>query len=156
MAMKNHARLYQACLLLLALATISAGALADELCGRVVAVADGDTITVLDEAKQQHKIRLNGIDAPEKNQDFGQASKQHLSDLVFGKDVVVSWSKIDKYGRIVGTVLIGSTNANLEQLKAGFAWYYCQYESDVPVNNRSAYAAAEADARQAARHTRPL
>ena len=53
--------------------------------GKVVSVADGDTITVLDADKTQHKIRLNGIDAPEKAQPFGQRSKQSLSDLVFGK-----------------------------------------------------------------------
>src|SRR5438045_2771120 len=78
-----------------ALATM---AQSSELRGRVVSVADGDTITVLDASNTQHKIRFNGIDAPEHNQDFGQASKKHLSDLVFGKDVVVKWSKTDKYG----------------------------------------------------------
>ena len=115
--------------------------------GRVVAIADGDTLTVLDGQNQQHKIRLNGIDAPESGQEFGQASKRNLSELVFGKDVAVFGSKIDKYERRVGTVLIGSTNANLEQLKAGLAWFYRQYAGDVPEIERTQYEAAEAEAR---------
>lgn len=122
-----------------------------ELRGTVVGVSDGDTVTVLDGDRQQHKVRLNGVDAPESAQDFGQESKRNLSALVFGKDVVVKWSKRDKYGRVIGTVLIGATNANLEQLKAGLAWYYRQYERDVPPENRQAYAKAEVEARQTKR-----
>ena len=72
--------------------------------GRVVKVADGDTLTLLDAANNQHKIRLNAIDAPEKDQAFGQKSKQRLSDYVFGKEVAVRWKSKDKYGRILGTV----------------------------------------------------
>src|SRR5262245_12419994 len=88
-----------AVLLLLFVAT---SATADTLTGRVVAVADGDTITVLDASHVQHKIRLAGIDSPEKAQPFGQRSKQNLSALVYRKDVTVEWSKRDRYGRIVG------------------------------------------------------
>eukprot|EP01041_Mallomonas_annulata_P033793 gene33793-56465_t len=83
--------------------------------GRVVGVADGDTITVLDDNKVQHKIRLAGIDAPEKKQPFGQRSKQSLSDLVFDKAVTVETNKRDKYQREVGKVLVDRTDANLEQ-----------------------------------------
>lgn len=130
---------------------LAIGALAEELRGRVISISDGDTITILDAARQQHKVRLNGIDAPEKDQDFGQVSKKHLSDLVFGKDVAVLWSKKDKYGRIIGTVMLGSTNVNLEQLKAGLAWYYRQYAGDVPAVNRESYERAELEARRAGR-----
>jgi endonuclease YncB( thermonuclease family) len=137
--------------LLFTLLTISTSALADELRGRVVSVSDGDTLTILDANNKQHKIRLNGIDAPEAQQDFGQAAKKHLSDLVFGKDVVVSWSKVDRYGRIVGTVTVNGTSANLEQLRAGFAWYYHHYASDVPAEHRAIYEKAEAVARAAKR-----
>jgi hypothetical protein len=63
----------------------------------------------------------------------------------------VRWSKKDKYGRIVGTVMIGSTNTNLEQLRAGLAWYYKQYERDVPPENRQVYERAEAEERTAQR-----
>lgn len=124
---------------------------ADELRGRVVGVTDGDTLTLLDASKHQYKIRLNGIDAPESGQAFGQVSKQGLSSLAFGRDVVVVWNKVDRYGRLVGTVVVGAVNANLEQLRAGLAWYYRQYESDVAAENRPVYAAAETEARGAKR-----
>jgi len=71
--------------------------LADTIEGRVVGVSDGDTITVLDSTKTQHKIRLAGIDAPESKQAFGQASKKHLSDLVFDRVVTLDCGKPDKY-----------------------------------------------------------
>lgn len=129
----------------------TANAHAEELLGKVVGVSDGDTVTVIDSNTKQHKIRLNGIDAPESSQDFGQASKRNLSALVFGKDVTVRWSKRDRYGRIIGTVLRNDEDVNLAQLRAGFAWYFRQYERDVPSQMRATYAAAEAEARQAHR-----
>ena len=95
---------------------------AEVLVGRVVGVSDGDTITVLDDKKQRHVIRLMGIDAPEKAQAFGQKAKQSLSDLVFDKDVSVTWFKRDRYGRTVGQVRIGDTDVCLEQIKRGMAW----------------------------------
>ena len=73
---------------------------------RVVGVTDGDTVTVLDANKVQYKIRLAGIDAPEKDQPFGQRSKQSLSNAVMGKPVRVEWSKQDRYGRLVGKVWV--------------------------------------------------
>ena len=82
---------------------------ADILMGKVVHVADGDTITVLDDARTQHKIRLAGIDAPEKRQAFGQVSKQSIVDQVAGQFVMVDWSKSDKYQRKVGKVLFKAT-----------------------------------------------
>lgn len=89
--------------------------------GRVVGVSDGDTVTVLDAGRRQHKFRLLGIDAPEKDQDFGERSKQSLSDLVFGKDVMVEYEKKDRYGRTLGKVVVGGRSANLEQVRAGLA-----------------------------------
>jgi len=71
-------------------------ALADNLQGRVVAIADGDTITLLDAQNQQHKIRLAGIDAPEKKQPFGNVAKQRMADMVFGKEVRVDARKKDR------------------------------------------------------------
>ncbi|MFO7697320.1 MAG: thermonuclease family protein [Anaerolineae bacterium] len=71
---------------------------------RVVAVADGDTLTVLDSNHLQHKIRVAGIDAPEKGQPFGDRSKQSLSRAVMGKDVRIEWTKQDRYGRYVAKV----------------------------------------------------
>lgn len=82
-------------------------------------VTDGDTIVVLDSANAQHKIRLQGIDAPERKQAFGTKSKEHLSDSVAGKFVVVDYSKRDRYQRILGKVLLSGEDINLEQIKAG-------------------------------------
>jgi endonuclease YncB( thermonuclease family) len=73
------------------------------------------------------ETRVNDIDAPETGLAFSQVSRTNLASLVADKDVVVVSSKTDQYGRIIGTVLVGTINANLEQLKGGWAWYYRQY-----------------------------
>ncbi len=122
-------------------------ALAETYTGRVVGITDGDTITVLDATNRQHKIRLSGIDAPEKKQAFGNISKQTLADLVFSKTVTVETSKVDRYRRELAKVWVGSIDANLEQVKAGLAWYYKKYEHEQPPVDRRAYAVAEEDAR---------
>ena len=124
---------------------------AETLLGKVVNVADGDTITVLDADKVQHKIRLAGIDAPEKKQAFGQRSKQNLSDLVFDKTVTVETYKRDKYKREVGKVLLEGVDANLVQVQRGMAWHYKAYEREQPVIDRKVYADAETEARTARR-----
>lgn len=116
---------------------------ADILTGKVVRVADGDTVTILDSSNQQHKIRLMGIDAPEKKQAFGQRSKQSLSEMVAGKTVRVDWNKRDRYRRIVGKILLDGRDVNLEQVKRGMAWHYKAYEREQDVEDRSAYAQAE-------------
>lgn len=112
--------------------------------GKVVGISDGDTITLLDANNREYKIRLAGIDAPEKSQAFGTRSKQHLSDLVFGKSVVVDWNKTDKYGRTIGKVLVSGQNANLNQVKAGMAWHYKEYEKEQSAVDRDEYSKAEA------------
>jgi len=116
---------------------------AGTILGKVVGVSDGDTITVLDTEKFQHKVRLIGIDAPEKKQAFGQASKQSLSELVFDKDVKVEVTKLDRYGRGLGTVFVGEVDANLEQITRGFAWHYKAYQRDQTDLDRETYAQAE-------------
>jgi endonuclease YncB( thermonuclease family) len=99
----------------------------DEIRGKVVSIADGDTITVLDDKKIQHKIRLEGIDAPEKKQAFGEKSKTALSEKVFQKDVVVRWEKKDKYGGVLGAVYLDKRYINLEMVQDGLAWHYKQF-----------------------------
>lgn len=115
----------------------------------MVGVSDGDTITVLDANKTQFKIRVAGIDAPEKSQDFGNRSKEHLSDLVFGKAVSLPEAKIDKYGRTVSRVLFGNKDAGLEQIKAGLAWHYKKYEIEQSPADRANYNSAEIQAKNA-------
>ena len=75
-----------------------------DLSGRVVGVTDGDTIKVLDSCSIEHKVRLSGIDAPERGQPFGTASTKNLNRMVAGKQVKVESSKSDRYGRILGKV----------------------------------------------------
>ena len=93
-------------------------------------VSDGDTVTVLDAERHQHKVRLAGIDAPEKAQAFGQASKISLSDQIFGREVAVTWVKRDHFGRIVGKISVDHRDVCLEQVRRGMAWHYKQYARD--------------------------
>ena len=94
--------------------------------GQVVAVSDGDTIKVLHDG-QQEKIRLYGVDTPEKKQAFGQKAKIFTASMVAGKVVDVEPVDQDRYGRTVGIVTVGGLNLNEELVKNGFAWVYRQY-----------------------------
>ena len=126
---------------------LATSAHAATITGTVVSVADGDTVTVLDATKTQHKIRLTGIDAPEKAQAFGQRSKQSLSDMVYLKQVTVDTNKKDRYGRELGKVLVNGKDANLMQIEHGMAWWYRAYQKDQSANDRRLYEAAEASAK---------
>lgn len=117
--------------------------------GRVVNVSDGDTLTVLDAANQTHKIRLQGIDAPEKGQPFGKKCKEVLSGRSIGQAVQVEARKRDKYGRIVGKVLVDGQDVGLAQILDGCAWHYVAYAKEQPAAERASYAAAEQQARAA-------
>ena len=139
-------RLLPTLLLFLALAS---QAQASHFQGRVVGLADGDTLTVLDAKHVQHKVRLAGIDAPEKRQAYGQASREHLAKLVFGREVVVDAGKVDRYGRTVGRVRFNGQDVGLEQIRAGLAWHYKAYEREQPAEDRLSYAQAEEAARKA-------
>lgn len=97
------------------------------LSGKVVSIADGDTITILDSSKTQHKIRLYGIDTPEKSQAFGKAAKKHTSNLVARKVVQVTTYDTDRYGRTVGVVVVDGLNVNQSLIENGFAWKYRKY-----------------------------
>ena len=121
---------------------------AAELRGKVVGISDGDTLTVLDAANSTHRIRLDGIDAPEKGQEYGTRSREHLAALAFGKQVVVVWNKRDRYGRIVGQVNVGeSHDVGLALIEAGLAWHYKRYQHEQSPADRGRYARAEDDAR---------
>ena len=147
-------------LLALQLFLVTAPTDAADITGRVVAVADGDTITVLDSANVQYKIRIAGIDTPEKGQPFGNRSKQHLSDLVFGKEVHVDWYKHDPYGRTVGNVWVippdspcqkpgcpQTLDVGLAQITVGLAWHYKLYADEQSELDRHRYDFAEYEAR---------
>lgn len=100
---------------------------AQTLNGDVVAVADGDTLTILDADLTQYRIRLAGIDAPEKSQPFGQVAKQKLSKLCYDKPAQIKVVTLDKYNRVVGDVTCDQVHANAEMVRSGLAWVYLQY-----------------------------
>lgn len=127
---------------------------AESIFGTVVAVADGDTVTVLDVAKERYRIRVAGIDAPEKKQAFGARSKQSMAQMAFGKPVHIEWSKKDRYGRVIGKVFVAqedcqrdscpqTLDAGLAQLARGLAWHYKKYEREQSSEDRRIYAEAE-------------
>ena len=107
------------------------GASAETLRGKVVKVSDGDTFTLLVAGNQQVKVRLHGIDAPEKrgSQPFSQKSKEKLSELIAGKTVSVEVNNYDRYGRALGIVSTDThSDVNLEMIKCGMAWHYAHYD----------------------------
>ena len=95
--------------------------------GKVIKVADGDTITILNSQNKQIKIRLYGIDAPEKAQDFGNVSREYLANLVAGKNIDATVIDIDRYGRSVSRINIDGKEVAEEMLKSGLAWLYTYY-----------------------------
>lgn len=128
------------------------------LVGKVAAVADGDTVTVLDAGKVQYKIRVSGIDAPEKKQAFGERSKQSMAHMVLGKFVQVEWNKQDRYGRLIGKITTPQENcqkedcpadidAGLAQISLGLAWHYKKYEREQAPKDRNNYAQTEIEAK---------
>ena len=113
---------------LLLLFTLSAQA--ETLEGKVIKIADGDTLTLLTSSNKQVKVRLAGIDTPERKQPFGNRAKQALSNLAFQKQALVEVETIDRYGRTIGVVFVGSKNLNAELVKQGMAWVYRKYTDD--------------------------
>jgi endonuclease YncB( thermonuclease family) len=143
--------------LLLILATLATQPAGADIIGKVVAVTDGDTIKVLDGNKLQHKIRLTGIDAPEKAQPYGNASRKHLATMVAGKEVRVETTKNDRYGRVLGKVWVqprdcpscGKTlNVNYAQILSGMAWWYQDYAKDQSAEDQGRYESAVTEARK--------
>ncbi|MBQ3946245.1 MAG: thermonuclease family protein [Alphaproteobacteria bacterium] len=116
---------------------------AQVLRGNVVKIADGDTFTLLVNGNEQVRVRIDGIDAPEKGQAFGNRAKEYLSDMIWGEPVVVRVIKTDRYGRSIGKVSTPTIiDVGLEMIKAGYAWQYRDY------NNDKSYTAAENFARK--------
>ena len=105
-------------------------ALAEKILGRVVGVHDGDTITVLTTDRQSLRTRLVGIDAPEFDQPYGTPAKQALSGLVFGKDVALDVTGLDRYGRTLARVFYRNLDVNAEMVRLGYAWVYRLYMTD--------------------------
>lgn len=117
-------------ILFLAIFIVALPLQAEQLTGRVVAISDGDTLTILDSSKKQIRIRLGEIDTPESRQPYGNKARQELSDLAFGKTATVEVQAIDRYKRTVGRVYVGEVDVNAELVKRGAAWVYRKYVKD--------------------------
>ena len=115
------------------------------LTGKVVAVADGDTLTLLDADNVQHKVRLHGIDAPERRQPFGTKAGDRLAELTKGKAATVNVIGRDKYGRTLGRIEVAGQDVNRAMVADGLAWHYVRFSDDARL------AGAERDARAAQR-----
>ena len=110
-----------------ALVLLTASTVFADFSGRVIAILDGDTIEVLHRQRPE-RIRLHGIDCPEKGQAYGKQAKQAASALVFGKDVTIQTFGKDKYRRtIAGVILADGTNVNHALVKDGWCWWYRKY-----------------------------
>ena len=106
---------------------------AQTISGRVVGITDGDTFTLLTSDKEQIRIRVAEIDAPESRQPYGNRSRQELSTLIFNKDVSLEIQVIDQYGRPVGRPFVGSKDISAEMIRIGAAWVYRTYSNDEPL-----------------------
>jgi endonuclease YncB( thermonuclease family) len=113
----------------LALSFIVTSVTAGTLVGRVVKIADGDTLTIVIDG-QQEKIRLSDIDTPERKQPYGTRAKQALSELTFGKTISVLTTTKDRYGRVIGHITADGVDVNAELVRLGYAWVYRRYSND--------------------------
>lgn len=119
--------------------------------GRVVGVTDGDTLTILDGSLRQYRVRLGGVDTPERGQPYGKVAKSSLSALAFGHEATADCGKADRWGRLVCKVSVGGRDVGLSQVERGLGWHYKKYEREQSAADRLAYAQAEEDARSARR-----
>ena len=99
----------------------------DTLRGRAVKVQDGDTFDFLYGDHEKQRVRVAQMDAPEKAMPFGQKSKERFSELVIGKEIALVVNTVDRYGRIVGSVVIDGEDQSARMISEGMAWYYRQY-----------------------------
>lgn len=141
--MINALKVYITLLLVIALP-----AQAEIIVGKAVGIADGDTITVLTTKNESVRVRLAGIDAPEKGQPFGHAAKEHLAASVFEKNVEIHYKKYDRYGRVVGKVVLDGIDICLKQIRDGFAWHFKKYVAEQEPADQLLYAESEKLARK--------
>ena len=139
---------------------VSTSCIAETLEGKVVRIVDGDTLVILDATKTQHRVRLAGIDTPERGQPFGKGATENLARLAGMKVARVEWNKKDRWKRLIGTVWVQSPDARcageecpktldvgMAQLTQGLAWHFKRYAHEQPEGERERYSFAEYEAR---------
>lgn len=114
---------------------------------RVTKVFDGDTLAFIDGANREFKVRLTGIDAPERSQSYGAVSRKSLVELARGKVALIEYHKVDKYGRLVGRVSVDGRDVAFEQLRRGMAWHRAHIPFDQSAQEAYVYGQAESEAR---------
>lgn len=112
-----------------------------EQSGKAIKIVDGDTFDLLTEEKKTLRIRMNGIDCPERKQDFYQAAKNALSNYIFYKEVTLVTNGHDRNKRVIATIFCNGENINLAMIRSGYAWHYKKYSAD------TSFAEAEKQAR---------
>ncbi len=132
---------------LLLCSCLSFTVMAETLVGRTIKIVDGDTLWLLDANNKTHKIRLSGMDAPEKRQAFGQQSKLSLSNLAYGREATADCLKRDRNKRPVCVATVAGKDVGLQQIHQGLAWWYRAYAHDQRVQDRRDYERAEQAAR---------
>ena len=142
----NRNSFYHLFLVLVLLVVTTADAKASIFSGKVVRIIDGDTIVILT-TERRVRVRLAGIDTPEKNQPWGNAATREMRRLVAGRTVDVEWHKKDRWNRKIGIVYSEGQDVGLVMVERGFAWHFKRYANEQTHSNREAYAAAEASAR---------
>ena len=132
-----------------ALAALCFSASADTFNAKVIRVVDGDTIIVLSDSNSEFKVRLAGIDCPEKrgNQPFWRSAKKELSALLENSRVLVNYSKTDRWGRIIGVVWLGTQDTNAAMVRLGLCWHFKRYEREQSDSDRQTYSRHEEVAR---------
>lgn len=137
---------------ILILLLVTASASAEMMTGKVVRIVDGDTVVFLDQGNVQHRVRLAGIDTPERGQPFGKRATEHLARLAGNKPARLEWGKKDRYKRIIGKVWVSPSDGPLTldvalaQLTVGLAWHYKRYAHEQSEEDRERYAYAEEEA----------
>ncbi len=121
---------------------------AKQMQARIAAINDGDTLTVIDFSQKRHIIQMDGVDAPELGQPYGEASKKHLERRLFKKNVVIMWNRTTKEGAKLGKVLLNNGDVNQLQIRTGSAWASGEITVNYSGNDKARYAAAQAVAKE--------
>jgi len=125
----------------------SAATSAEAVHARVVKVFDGDTLAIIDGSNRQFKVRLTGIDAPERGQRYSGTARKSLAELTQSRTVLVEYHKVDRYGRLVGKVSVDGRDVSVEQLRRGLAWHRASIPHDQSHQEAFLYGQAESEAR---------
>lgn len=102
----------------------------NQISGTVIKIVDGDTFDILTQQNQTIRIRMNGIDCPEKKQDYYSVAKTKLGDYIFNKVVEIITFGKDRYKRTIANVFVDNKNINVAMVRNGYAWHYKKYSTD--------------------------